>query len=148
MRGQVTIEFILVLVIMLVILATVSLPLVDQLQQDVGDTGTAIGLATVQQKIANTAEELALSGCGSHKSIRVFVDADPFNQARVEWNSTHIYGEFYMLDNTRKQMRAVPFPSYIKLENSTLGGGYYGVTVTKYCNSANPTSLGCVGYGC
>lgn len=146
MRGQVTIEFILVLVIMLVILATVSLPIVDRLEQDVSDTGIAISLASVQQKISNTAEELALSGCGSHKTIRVSIDADPFNQARVEWNSTHIYGEFYMLDNTLKHMKAIGFPAYIKLENTTIGGGYYEVNVTKDCGS--PTSSGCVGYGC
>lgn len=146
MRGQVTIEFILVLVIMLVILATISLPLVDWLDQSVSDTGMAISLASVQQKIANTAEELSLAGCGSHKTIRVFVGADPFNQAKVEWNSTHIKGEFYMLDNTGKNMTAIRFPDYIKLENTTIGGGYYDVKVTKDCGS--PTSLGCVGYGC
>jgi len=149
MKGQVTIEFILVLVVMLVILATVSFPLVDWLEQGVSDTGIAVGLATVLQKITNTAEELSLAGCGSHKVIRVFVDADPFNQAKVEWNSTYVFGEFYMLDNTLKYMKAIPFPSYIRLVNNTLDGGYYEVTATKVCNDGiHPSSSGCVGYGC
>lgn len=148
MKGQVTIEFILVLVVMLVILATVSLPTVERIEQDVTDTGTAVNLVAVQQRILNTAEELSMAGCNSHKTIRVFVDADAFNQAKVSWDQNTIGGQYYQLDNTQKFLKNIPFPDYIDLFGSMVGSGYYNVQVTKQCASVRPSSSGCVGDGC
>lgn len=148
MRGQVTIEFILVLVIVLVILATISLPTIDRIEQDISDVGTAASLAANQQQIVNAAEELSLSGCGSRKTIRVFVNEGPFAQQNITWTSSYVNGSFFFLNGTAASLRGATYPDYINITAAAGSGGYWPVTVAKNCNFARPTANGCIGYGC
>ena len=146
MRGQVTIEYILILVIMLVILATVSLPTVDQIEADVTDVGNAVNLASVQQRIVSTANEMSLTGCGSTKAITVHIQQDVFTPGRIKWNKTHVWGYFMQLDGEEKTLKSARYPTNIHIDNKTRTGDYWEMQIDKNCTGAIPT--GCIGMGC
>ena len=146
MKGQVTIEFILVLVVVLVILATVSLPTVDRIEQDVTDTGLAVSIASVQNRLANTAKELRMSGCGSHKNITVYLDANVFNEANVTWDGSEVNGFYRQLDGELKEMKGVPYPGDMMMIMSSGPGPYWDVEIKKICPTAGLPTTPCIGY--
>ncbi|MFC2174672.1 hypothetical protein ACFLQ2_02270 [archaeon] len=144
MRGQVTIEYILVLVIMLVILATVSIPTIEQIEVDVTDTGNAINLAAVQQRIASTAREMSLTGCGSTKNITVHIQQDLFTPLTITWDGNKVGGQLKLMNGTDRDLKDLTFPDTIKVEasNSTQFH-YWDLRFTKDCGTF--TSSGCIG---
>lgn len=149
-RGQVTIEFILVLVIILTILATVSIPLVNSVTDSVTDTSVAINLGAAQQRIVLAAEQMSFAGCGSFKNITLFIENDPLADANLFWDASDIGGNFTNVDGTEEYMIDIPFPDYIKLsstcENS---GGVFNVQVEKDCNGGErPSSEFAIGSVC
>ncbi len=149
MRGQVTIEFILILVIMLVILATISLPAIENMEVEVKDTGLAITTAAIQQRLLTASKELQLSGCGSQKTITVHLDENNcFTPAKIEWNETHIFGAYMTIAGDQMLLKEITYPEHISLVGSTTSSlGYWDVTVKKDC-SATVNPIGYIGDGC
>ena len=145
MRGQTTIEFILVLVIMLVILATISMPTVEKMEAAVTDTGHAISLASAQQRIITAANELSLAGCGSQKTLTIYLDEDALTPVKLYWDVAYVKGQYYQLDGTIKDLKDAPYPGSMKLTNSSLGSNYWSVKVRKECGSS---ASGCIGSIC
>ncbi|MCK4328067.1 MAG: hypothetical protein KAW41_06420 [Candidatus Diapherotrites archaeon] len=150
MRGQVTIEYILILVIMLVILATVSMPTVEQVEADVTDTGNAINLAAAQQRIISTANEMKLTGCGSKKTITVYIQRDLFTPARIEWDASKVWGNFTHMSGETSKLKSLGYPDNIKIDRVSGSGGYWDISIAKDCTGAPPSCLPncCIGVGC
>ena len=142
MRGQTTIEFILVLVIMLVILATISMPTVERMEAAVTDTGHAIGLASAQQRLITTANELSLAGCGSQKTLTIYIDEDSLTPAKLCWNATHVWGKYFQLDGTTKALKDIAYAGNINFTASGLGSNYWKVAVKKTCATGTQGQIG------
>ncbi|MCD6522736.1 MAG: hypothetical protein J7K68_03225 [Candidatus Diapherotrites archaeon] len=147
MRAQVTVEFILLLVIMLTMFATVSIPLVNYVTDTISDTSIAINLGASVQRIRNTAEEVALMGCGSYKNITVYVESDPLAQSNIRWNSTYIWGDYYDNKGEKQILSKVAIPDYIKISSGCpIALNTYEIRIEKDCTSQNPTQEGVIGY--
>ena len=147
MKGQVTIEYILVLVIMLVILATVSMPTVEQIEADVTDTGNAVNLAAAQQKIASTATQMSLAGCGSRKLVTVHIQRDLFTPANITWDANKITGFFMRVNGTVLELKDLPYPQSVAITIPTIQPSnkeYHALNITKDC-SAGASPSGCIG---
>ena len=133
-KGQVTIEFILILVVMLTILTTISIPLINAMRDEVSDVSIATSLASSVYSIRSAGEELSLAGCHSFKDVTVFVDnSDPFTLANVTVNNTDrsIYGQFILMNGSVATVPAevVSLPAGVNASYS--GGSPVGAVVLK-----------------
>jgi len=155
-KGQVTVEFILILVIMLTILATVSMPAVDDVTKWVDETSTVVSLAAAQRRIINTAEELSMAGCGSYKNIGVYVDPVhiTYREASVVWDSDYVWGSFTNATGDTQELVKLHYPDYIKISVPVCAGGCcvvnntYVVRVEKDCSTSRPTVPAGIGGVC
>jgi hypothetical protein len=146
----VTVEFVLILVIMLTILASVSMPAVDDVTNWVEDTSTVVSLAAGQRRIVNTAEEIAMGGCGSYKTVKVYVDPVQitYKNATLLWNRDVVWGEFSDTDLDEKELSRLSYPDYIKLTTLESGSecfvrnNTYFVKIEKDCSATRHDPVG------
>ncbi len=114
-RGQVTIEFVLILIVVLVIVSTISIPLISYTEENVRDIGGAIVLSQEINKIVKSAEDLALSGCGSSKTV--YIDTNQLDSVvgaySIKIKDQAINASFYLQNGTRVNLKPVSLPQYI-----------------------------------
>ncbi|MBN3037239.1 MAG: hypothetical protein JW834_02225 [Candidatus Diapherotrites archaeon] len=144
-RGQATVEFILIVVIMLTILATISIPMINEVTDWVADMGVAVSMGSSAQRVVSTAEEVALMGCGSYKKVRVAVDDNPLAAANLRWGKDAVWGNYSDQDGTPHELRQLDYPSFVRLDGGCdqyVGGASreYVVTVSKDCSAQRPTA--------
>lgn len=146
-EGQITIEFILIVVVLLAILSVVTFPVVEKMTDSAQDTSRAISLAAAQRRIINTAEEVSMGGCGSFKTIDVYIRPDVDSEPNIIWNTTHVWGNFSNSTLYEVNLTRLPFPKYIKLDKGFADGDCVGqnltfyVTVLKDCSDVRPTTV-------
>ncbi len=121
---------------MLTVLATLSIPLAKDVAEQTIDTGIAVTLASSAQRVAQAAEEVSYSGCGSFKNVTVYLDPDPFAATTLYVNKTGVWGEYFDLVNDKQKTKLIPYAKYIKM---TAYCGDYGntfvVKVEKDCST-------------
>lgn len=128
-KAQVSIEFILILVVMLAILGSVTFPTVNKMTDSAEDTSKAISLAAAQRRIINTAEEISMGSCGSYKVIGIYLTDVPFG-TNILWNKTYVWGNFTNSSQGEETLRAIDYPPYIQI---------YGGACSFPCNVKNET---------
>jgi hypothetical protein len=140
--GQVTVEFILILTIMLAILSIMSLPLSEEARHDVEGASRAANLAAVATKLKSTAAEVSMMGCESYKDLIVYLDEDIDAEVSLDLGVTEEYkitGSFEYKRNpdeppvTTSLKDTYAFPSSITFDPNTLSGGFTTVRVSKNC---------------
>jgi hypothetical protein len=147
-RGQVTIEFILILVVMLTVLATLSIPLAKDVAEQTIDTGVAVSLASSVQRVAQAAEEVSYSGCGSFKTVPLYFDPDPFSIPSLLVDNENVWGNYSDMVDDVQRTKKIPYPKYIKMTvDCQSAGNTYTVKVEKDCtvdrhNPVHVTSSG------
>lgn len=144
-RGQVTIEFILILVIMLTVLATMSIPMAKDVADEAIETGTAVSLAASVQRIAQSADEVSYAGCGSFKNVTVYVEPDALSQPSVYFNDTRVWGEYYDMAGDPVSTQQLAYADYTKLTAYCKAEGHvFTVKVEKDCGAQrhNPVQDG------
>ena len=149
LRAQVTIEFILIMVIMITILSTIAIPMINEVTDDIIDTSVAVSIASSVQRIVNTGEDVSMMGCGSYKNITIFVESDPLAQANIFWYDVaepKIGGNYTNIDGTFVEVFPVTVPKGITLSSGCPvdGGNTYHVKVEKGCLGSPlvPDSIG------
>jgi len=134
-RGQVTIEFVLILVVMLTVLATLSIPLAKDVAEQTIDTGIAVSLASAAQRIAQAAEEVSYSGCGSFKNVTVYLDHDAYAIPSILVDSEGVWGNYSDMVDDTQTTKHIPYPKYIKLTAyCPSSGDTYTVKAEKDCS--------------
>jgi hypothetical protein len=154
MRGQVTVEFVFLVVIILVIFTTVALPLVNSGSTSTEDASNALAMAAAQQKIAATADEVSGMACDSFKYVWVSVPDGPFVQGKLVLNAAgasqgSVTGVFFTADGTQKALKTVSTPGFVTFEKITggaCGPRDYQVALRKLCSSASTAPLSSIGW--
>ena len=155
-KGQMTVEFILIMVVMLAVLGSVTFPIVNSMTDSARDTSRAVALASAQRRIINTAEEVSMGSCGSFKTVGIYIPPEVLSEPNLLWDKTHVWGNFTNSTSDSIALRKLEYPIYIKIE----GGAYDGdtppactpncvpaknntffVTIRKDCSATRPTDI-------
>jgi uncharacterized protein (UPF0333 family) len=124
MKGQTALEFMFIVLIAIVYLATVTMPLVSDAKSSLTEVTNITEANNEAQKIVNTINEVALGGTGTRKTISLFVPEKTIIYCRNQTIS---------FETTITQK---PFPS-----QCTAMGNY--ATCTKTFTITSPT-LNCI----
>ncbi|MCD6414081.1 MAG: hypothetical protein J7L23_00440 [Candidatus Diapherotrites archaeon] len=146
-KGQITIEYILIIVIALAILGSVTFPAVNDMTDAAKDTSMAVLLASAQQRIINTAEEVSMASCGSFKNIYIYIPPKYIQAPNVLWDKDYVWGNFANSSGDVNSIGKLGFPDYIKITGScpSAVNNTFKVTITKDCTNSRPTASGGVG---
>lgn len=146
-KGQITIEYILIIVIALAILGSVTFPAVNQMTDAVEDTSMATLLASAQQRIVNTAEEVSMASCGSFKSIYIYIPPKYIQAPNILWDKDYVWGNFSNSSGAENKIGKLPYPDYIEIRGdcSHAVNNTFNITIIKNCNDQRPTTPGGVG---
>ncbi|MCD4739724.1 hypothetical protein K8R43_00875 [archaeon] len=139
--------------IMLAVLGSVTFPKVNSMTDFAGDASMAVSLAAGQRRIINTAEEVSLGGCGSFKTIGVYMPISLIAYPNLLWNETHVWGNFTDSNHTVIYMKPLVYPSYIKITGGTcntppppsspgactIEENVYSIKIEKDCSLLHPT---------
>ncbi len=139
-RGQVTIEFVLILIVILVIITTVSIPLVNYASDTLRDTGNAVLLKQDMDKILGISRIISSSGCNS--SANITIDKGQLNSSIGVYslNITDSIHASYMLQNgTNVSLKPVELPNYVDV-SCVDKGDHAIVMVRKDCNTLHPNN--------
>jgi hypothetical protein len=146
--GQITIEYILIMVIMLAVLGSVTLPIVNNMTDVTRDTSRVVSLAAAQRRIINTAEEVSMSSCGSFKVVGIYMTPEVLAAPNVLWNKTHVWGNFSNASGNSFNLTRLEYPSYIKIEGGTCPAGCmpisnntFFIRVLKDCTGTGTTPV-------
>lgn len=147
-KAQATIEFILVLVIALTILTTISIPLTEFTGNTIQRTSSLTNLASQKQKISQTAESIALSGCGSKKIITVQIPVQEQAEycAGLRINKKNITGHITTGRGVRN-LTSTEINKFIKIDSPdkyTVNESYR-IEVKKDCETQWPTEKFTIG---
>jgi len=142
-KAQVTVEFVLILVIMLAVLATISLQVVDEVTAMIEDSALAVNLAAAQERIVTTAEEVSTGSCGSFKEIGIYIDPSflSLRDAEIHWNGTHVMGNFTDSTGQVVNLKALQIPYYITIDNqgcNVVRHNTYYIKIIKNCTDPTP----------
>ena len=138
-RGQVTIEFVLVLVVMLTVLATLSIPLAKDVAEETIDTGIALALGSSAQRLVQAAEEVSYSGCGSYKNISIYIEPDALAGATMYIDDDEVWSEYTNMTADQVTTKKLTYAKYTKMTAYCGAYGHtYVVKVEKDCNSQRP----------
>ena len=129
--GQLTIEFILLLVIVLTIVSTVVIPIINDSRDMLSEASMAATLSAASQKISETARAISYSGCGSAKTIEIYVTQDVFMNPTISQDGI---AQFTMFDGETKTIKSTPLPSGIALSITGPVDGIYTVRVARVCD--------------
>jgi len=144
-RGQVTIELILILVIMLTVLASMSIPMVKDMADQSIDVGTALALSTSAQRIAQAADEVSYAGCGSFKNVTVYIEPDALARPCLYFNESRVWGEYDDMAGDTVSTKQLAYADDIKLHSFNGASDHvYTVRVEKDCSKQrhNPVKHG------
>ena len=136
-RGQVTIEFMLLLIVVLVIISTVSLPLIQYTTDTLVDTAGGIVLSQEVMKIVKTSDDIAMSGCGSFR--RIFIDQSQLdalvNYYNINISSGIVKGMYLLRNGSYAYLKPYSVPNYVDFKyNDTTGS----LLITKDCDTPTP----------
>lgn len=140
-RGQVAMEYMLIFFIVLIILSTISVPLVTDEINNVNDVASSVKAKNMLVNIAGTVNMVYSSDYGSMRTISV----DCPIKSRVYYksisNKHYIYTYVLLSDNSTKEMR-VQVPCKVSFNNnpsyyySYLNKRWYYNTEVKWINSS------------
>jgi hypothetical protein len=155
MRGQVTLEFMLMIVVLLAFFGSVTQPFITDTTNGLQEAATATMLATAQQRIINTAEQVSQLSCGASTRIAVTVPSDEFTRPNVTWNPAwapgKVAGGFLRLGAPQANYtEPQSIPTNIKIEEDLTvpaSAPNYFIKISKDCSSPSPTAFGAIGYG-
>ncbi len=141
-RGQITIEFILILIVVLAIISTVSIPLVNFASDTIQDTGNAVLLRQTMDKIAGVSKLVSSSGCGSR--VLLNIDTDQLNSTVGVYNITisgkNVFASYMLQNGTIVSLREIQVPDYISI--SCTGNV---LNISKDCEHPNPDNQCIIG---
>ncbi len=141
-RGQITIEFVLILIVVLVIITSVSLPLINYASDTLMDTGSAVILAQTIQRIKGSADAVSTAGCGSYQIIPIdkqqldsvvgvyYITISGDGGAPVKVNAS-----YYLQNGTLVSLKPVFLPEYV---NVICNGN--SLKIVKTCDSTYPNT--------
>lgn len=138
-RGQLTIEYVLILVIVLTIISLVSIPLINYTEDTVLDVGYGVLLGGELNRISNAIHAISVSGCGSSARVSVNLNQLADTSPIIDINSTHITASYYLQNGTRVAVKAVEYPPYTSI---SLQGGSSGdyLVIQKDCSHERPSN--------
>ncbi len=135
--GQITIEFVLILIVVMVIITTVSIPLIQYASDTLQDTGNAVLLYQAVDDIRAAADSVSMSGCGSYKTI--VIDTNQLDSA-IGAYSINITGDgnspievvfsYYLQNGTHVKGKPIELPPHISVSCKD-----NDITLTKDCNN-------------
>ena len=138
MKGQITIEYVLILVIVLTIVSLVSIPLINYAEDSIKDVGYGVLLANKISKILDAIHTVSVSGCGSRK---VLVIPSGFSDlgAGIVINSENITGYYYLQNGSLVYQKAYSYPDYISISCSVSDEGVRFV-IERDCSTKRPNN--------
>jgi len=139
MKGQITIEYVLVLVIVLTIVSLVSIPLINYAEDSIKDVGYGVLLANKISKILDAIHTVSVSGCGSRYTVNVSLSPLDTLGARITIDQENISGSYYLQNGTLVSVKTYSYPDYIKVTCNTFGNTAK-VVIERDCSTKRPNN--------
>ncbi len=147
-RGQITVEFILILIIVLTIITTVSIPLIQFATDTLQDTGNGVLLAQVVGEIKSAADSVSMSGCGSYEIVHINTGElnssigsglYSINITGTGAGDVAVKFRYYLQNGTEVSGKTVLLPNYISVSCKNKDG-IYDVNISKDCTHLGGTA--------
>lgn len=133
-KGQVSAEYLLLLVVILIILASVSIPLVGKSITSTLDVSTASDTQNAIQSIANAVNIVYANGPGAKRTIDVYIPQS--GNLNVDNTAKIIYQELTFTDRSPKNITA-SIDYNTTITNPNPGKGWHQTQINWPTNATN-----------
>ncbi|MEN4019770.1 MAG: class III signal peptide-containing protein [Methanobacterium sp.] len=123
-RGQISAEYLLLIVVILVILSTVTMPLVGRAIDAANDVSNVADAKNVVTTIANAVNIVYANGPGAKRSLTVRI---PQNGTGLTSNVTHLILPTTLTNGTKQVNSSINYP--VTINPPTLARGWHNVVV-------------------
>ncbi|MBI5460393.1 hypothetical protein [Methanobacterium sp.] len=137
-KGQASAEYLLLLVVILIIMASVTIPLVSRSVNATMDVSTSSDTKNAVQSIANAANLIYANGPGAKRTLNIYM---PQNMNLIYDNNTKTINQTLELSSQNKTISASVDYS-ITIINPTPGKGWHETQIEwPLSETSNPTNI-------